>query len=60
MIAPPIGLNVFVVKSMTPDVTLKTIYTGVMPFVAAQVVLVGMLIGSPALATWLPHALGMK
>lgn len=60
MIAPPIGLNVFVVKSMTPDVTLKTIYNGVMPFVAAQVVLVGLLIASPALATWLPHALGMK
>jgi C4-dicarboxylate transporter, DctM subunit len=60
MIAPPIGLNVFVVKSMTPDVTLRTIYTGVMPFVGAQVVLVALLIASPAVATWLPQLLGMK
>lgn len=60
MIAPPIGLNVFVVKSMTPDVPMKTIYAGVMPFVVAQAILLAMLIASPALATWLPLFLDLN
>lgn len=60
MIAPPIGLNVFVVKSMTPEVPMKTIYAGVMPFVVAQAIVLALLVASPALAAWLPLFLGLK
>jgi C4-dicarboxylate transporter, DctM subunit len=60
MVAPPIGMNVLVIRNMTPDVPLQIIYRGVMPFVAAQIVLLGLLVASPQLADWLPTALGMK
>ena len=38
MIHPPLGLNVFVLKGITPDVPIWTIYKGVMPFVAADLI----------------------
>jgi tripartite ATP-independent transporter DctM subunit len=60
MVAPPIGMNVLVIKNMTPDVPLQTIYRGVIPFVAAQIVLLALLVALPQLADWLPTALGLK
>ena len=60
MIAPPIGLNVLVVKNMTQDVPLKTIYDGVIPFVVAQIVLLALLVVWPPLCQWLPGVMGMK
>ena len=60
MVAPPIGMNVLVIKNMTPDVPIQTIYRGVIPFVAAQIVLLGLLVAFPQLADWLPTALGLK
>ena len=60
MIAPPIGLNVFVVHSMTRDVPMKTIYRGIMPFFYAELVLLALLLAFPPLTMWLPIALGMK
>ncbi len=54
MIHPPFGLNVFVLKSITPDVSLWTIYKGVTPFVVADLIKLVLLVLFPAIAMWLP------
>ncbi len=54
MISPPVGLNLFVINSLLPSVNLGTLYRGVWPFVAADVVRLGILIAFPAIALWLP------
>ncbi len=54
LLAPPVGLNVFVIGGMARDVPLPTIYRGVMPFVAAQIVLLILLTLWPGLALMLP------
>jgi tripartite ATP-independent transporter DctM subunit len=54
MISPPVGLNLFVLNSLLPNVKLGTIYKGVWPFVMADIVRLGILIAVPAIALWLP------
>lgn len=46
-ITPPVGMNVMVLKSLLPDVSVRTLYRGVMPFVAADVVRLAILIAFP-------------
>lgn len=50
MLSPPVGMNVFTVKSLLPDVKLSTIFRGVMPFVIANLIAVGVLIAWPDIA----------
>ncbi|MGE0349876.1 TRAP transporter large permease [Hydrogenophaga sp.] len=54
MISPPVGLNLFVINSLLPQVKLGAIYRGVWPFVLADIVRLGILIAFPAIALWLP------
>ncbi len=54
LLTPPIGMNVFVVKSVLPDVALGAVFRGVMPYVAALFVALGLLLLVPQLATGLP------
>jgi C4-dicarboxylate transporter, DctM subunit len=54
MISPPVGMNLFVINALLPEVTLNTIFRGVWPFVAADVVRLAILIAFPAIALWLP------
>ena len=54
LITPPVGMNVFIIKGMAPDVPLSRIYSGVLPFVVAEVLLIVLLVAVPELATWLP------
>lgn len=49
MLTPPVGMNVFTVKSLLPDVALSTIFRGVMPFIVANLVLVALIIIWPGL-----------
>lgn len=58
LITPPIGMNVFIIKGMVPDVPLGSIYLGVLPFVVAQILLIMVLVAFPALALWLPATMG--
>ena len=60
MIAPPIGLNVFVVHSLARDIPMKTIYAGIMPFFYAELVLLAILLAFPVLTMWLPQAMSLK
>ena len=55
LITPPIGMNVFVIKGMAPDVKLSSIYAGVIPFVIAQLVLIILVFLVPGIALWLPE-----
>jgi len=59
MISPPVGMNVFVLRSVLPDVPTNTIWRGVTPFVLADVVRLAILIAFPALSLWLPRLLGL-
>lgn len=57
MIVPPIGINVFVLHSVRPDIKLRTIYAGVTPFILADTVRLALLVAFPGLVLWLPQAL---
>ncbi len=53
LITPPVGLNVFVLRSVLPDVPLSTIFRGVVPFWIADIVRLLLLIALPTLSLWL-------
>jgi tripartite ATP-independent transporter DctM subunit len=57
LITPPVGINVFIVKSVAPDVELSEIFRGVLPFMGAMVVLVILLLLFPGLALTLPNSM---
>ncbi len=54
LISPPVGLNLYVINGIAPDISLKTILTGSLPFVACMFVAIVILCLFPELATWLP------
>ena len=58
LIHPPVGMNVFVIKSVVPDVSFATIFKGVLPFILTDLVRLGILIALPAIALWLPTRMG--
>ncbi|HEX6298090.1 MAG TPA: TRAP transporter large permease [Burkholderiales bacterium] len=53
LIAPPVGLNVYVVNGLAPDVPMSETYKGVALFLAADVVRVALLLAFPVLSLWL-------
>ena len=57
LITPPIGLNVFVLKSMLPEVELTRIFRGVLPFIAADIVRIALIVAIPGLSLFLPRLL---
>ncbi len=57
LITPPIGLNVFIISSLAKDVAMKTVFKGVVPFFAAELVRIALILAFPALALLLPKLL---
>ena len=57
LIHPPVGMNVFVIKSVVKDVTFMTIFKGVIPFVITDILRLIILIAFPMIALWLPNRL---
>lgn len=57
MISPPVGINVFVVKSIAPEVPMSQIFRGIWPFWFAMAGMVGLLIIFPQIALFLPKML---
>jgi C4-dicarboxylate transporter, DctM subunit len=55
--APPIGLNVFVISSIAKTVPIASTYRGVLPFIATDIVRLGLVIAFPGLALWLVRLL---
>ncbi len=54
LISPPVGMNIFVIKSVIGDVKISTIFSGVLPFIVTDIVRLAILIAFPILALWLP------
>jgi C4-dicarboxylate transporter DctM subunit len=57
LIHPPVGLNIFVIKNIAPDIPLKDVIVGVMPFVGLMFVAVILLCIFPGIASGLPEML---
>jgi C4-dicarboxylate transporter DctM subunit len=53
LISPPVGMNLFVLGSLLPHVTLATVFRGVWPFIGAQLIGLGLLIAFPGISLWL-------
>lgn len=57
LISPPVGVNVFMVKSIADDVSLQTIFWGILPFWVAMIVCLIILVAFPDIALFLPNAM---
>jgi tripartite ATP-independent transporter DctM subunit len=57
LITPPIGMNVFVINSITPEVSLIRIFQGVLPFVVTDILRLVILVLFPALVLFLPQTM---
>lgn len=57
LITPPVGLNLYVINGIVPDVPLATILNGALPFMVCMVVGIILLCMFPGIATWLPNYL---
>ena len=55
LIHPPLGLLLFVVKSLLPDVKMKDVVWGVVPYLGTELVLVALLIAFPSIVMYLPR-----
>jgi len=59
LITPPVGMNVFVLRSVLPEVPSNVMWRGVMPFVGIDLVRIAILIAFPVITLWLPQTLGL-
>jgi tripartite ATP-independent transporter DctM subunit len=57
LIHPPVGLNLFVIKNIAPDIPFREVLWGTLPFVAIMIVAVVMICIFPGIAMWLPKIL---
>jgi tripartite ATP-independent transporter DctM subunit len=57
LITPPVGLNVFIINSLAPDVPMRETFKGVIPFFLSEIVRVTLLVLFPAISLTLPHLL---
>jgi tripartite ATP-independent transporter DctM subunit len=55
LITPPVGMNIFVLSSVMPDMPTHVIWRGVMPFIGADLMRMAVLIAFPAISLALPH-----
>ncbi|WP_397474493.1 TRAP transporter large permease [Pusillimonas sp.] len=54
LITPPVGMNVFIIRAVIPDVSTATIYRGVTPFWLVDIVRLALLVFVPSISLWLP------
>jgi len=57
LIHPPMGIIVFLLHAVAPDIPMRTIYRGVVPFLIADFAVLILLTIFPSIALWLPHLL---
>ena len=55
VITPPVGVNVFVIKGIAPEIPLHIIFRGIVPFIFALIILTALLFIFPEMATMLPN-----
>jgi tripartite ATP-independent transporter DctM subunit len=57
LITPPVGLNVYVIKGLAPDVPMGQIFEGIIPFLFAMLITLVILVAFPAISLWLPNSM---
>jgi len=57
LIHPPVGLNIFVIRNVAPDIPLSEVIWGTLPFVLLMMFAVVVLCFVPEISTWLPDML---
>jgi TRAP-type C4-dicarboxylate transport system permease large subunit len=57
VITPPVGLNLYTMKSVVPELDMAEIFRGVAPYLLIEGALLGLLIAVPSIATFLPELL---
>jgi tripartite ATP-independent transporter DctM subunit len=57
LITPPVGLNVFIINSLAPDVPMRETFKGVVPFFLSEMIRITLLVAFPAITLALPHLL---
>ncbi|MDR5651185.1 TRAP transporter large permease [Ruixingdingia sedimenti] len=57
LITPPVGINLFVMRSVAPDVPILSIIKGVIPFISVDVIRVAIIAAFPAVSLYLPNLL---
>jgi TRAP-type C4-dicarboxylate transport system permease large subunit len=57
LISPPVGINVFVVKGLLPDVSMGQIFKGILPFWVAMGMAIVLLIAFPEIALIVPNSM---
>lgn len=58
LLTPPVGLNCYLLSAIAPEVGLRNIFIGVLPFVAISLLVVAFLILFPGVVLWLPNQFG--
>jgi C4-dicarboxylate transporter, DctM subunit len=56
-ITPPIGMNIFVMRAVAPEIPIERIYAGVVPFIAMDLVRLALLIAIPGMALIIPYSM---
>lgn len=59
LITPPVGMNLFVIRSVAPDVSTRDVMIGVIPFVLADFIRLGILLAVPAISLGMPALMGL-
>ncbi|MEI6724355.1 MAG: TRAP transporter large permease subunit, partial [Betaproteobacteria bacterium] len=54
MLTPPVGMNLFVLSTLIPEVPTRTVFRGVMPFVVVDVIRLAILVAFPIISLYLP------
>jgi TRAP-type C4-dicarboxylate transport system permease large subunit len=54
LISPPVGMNLFVLKTLLPQVSTGSVFRGVLPFMTADVIRLAILIAFPVISLYLP------
>ena len=57
LITPPVGMNLFIIKAQTDNLSISRLYTAIIPFLFAPLLLIILLFLLPDLALWLPEKL---
>jgi TRAP-type C4-dicarboxylate transport system permease large subunit len=57
LIHPPVGLNIYIVSAIAPDVPLGRVMWGTLPYVLCMMLAIVLLCIFPGIATWLPDML---
>ena len=55
---PPVGMNVYVIHGLAPDIPLSSIFRGILPFLGMDFLHLALLISAPSVTLWLPSLMG--